>query len=54
MNTHWLGQVLNFHTAYYDDSGDLQGVREGEGGEGPKADLQAMYTNYLRGCVHGK
>jgi len=29
----------------------LQGVKEGEGGDAPSADLPAMYTNYLRGCV---
>ena len=33
-----------------DDSGDLQGVKEGEGGDAPSADLPAMYMNYLRGC----
>ena len=39
--------VLNFHTAFYDESGDLAGVKDGREGQ-PVADLGAMYWNYMR------
>ena len=40
--------IFNFHTAFYDESGDLAGVKDGQEGQ-PVADLRAMYKNYMTG-----
>eukprot|EP01047_Picozoa_sp_COSAG01_P020370 COSAG01_NODE_1158_length_11469_cov_101.645646_5_plen_639_part_00 len=42
--------VLNFHTAYYNDSGDLVGVKTG-GSKVGRADYWALYSNYARGWM---
>jgi hypothetical protein len=42
--------VLNFHTAFYDESGDLKGVRDGSEGT-PEADVSALYRNYAKGWM---
>ena len=42
---------LNMHTAYWDKSGELRGVTQGGAGQGPVADLEAMYRHYARGWM---
>eukprot|EP01047_Picozoa_sp_COSAG01_P009834 COSAG01_NODE_410_length_17384_cov_20.323691_1_plen_975_part_00 len=42
--------VLNFHTAFYDECGDLRGVRDGPDGH-QEADLAVMYRNYAQGWM---
>jgi hypothetical protein len=42
--------VLNMHTAFYDSSGDLQGLNAGGGAVG-KPDYKLLYSNYLRGWM---
>eukprot|EP01043_Picozoa_sp_COSAG02_P015134 COSAG02_NODE_637_length_19192_cov_12.648405_9_plen_621_part_00 len=39
--------IFNFHTAFYDATGDLAGVKDGPEGQ-PVADLPRMYINYLK------
>jgi hypothetical protein len=39
--------VFNFHTAYYDEAGDLRGTKVGGSGQG-SADLKALYINYCK------
>jgi hypothetical protein len=41
---------LNLHTAWYDDSGDLQGVKSG-GEDSGNADIKALYLNYAKGWM---
>ena len=45
--------ILNFHTAYYDDSGGLCGVKVATGGQkqASTADLSALYLNYAKGWM---
>lgn len=45
-----LDVVMNFHTAYYDASGDLKGVKT-TGADAGKADLKALYLNYCKGWM---
>lgn len=40
--------IFNYHTAFYDGTGDLAGVKDGPEGQ-PVADLRAMYWNYMKG-----
>jgi hypothetical protein len=42
--------ILNFHTAYYNDSGDLVGVKSSGGGSG-KPDYLALYSHYAQGWM---
>lgn len=42
--------LLNMHTAYYDTSGDLQGLRT-VGKDVGKPDYKALYSNYARGWM---
>ena len=49
-----LDIVLNLHTAYYDNAGELVGVASTSGiwyilGCGTGADLRRTYANYIRG-----
>ena len=43
--------VLNFHTAFYDESGDLVGVKT-SGRRTSKADFKKLYYNYATGCEY--
>ena len=42
--------MLNLHTAYYNESGDLIGVKT-SGRDAGKADLKRMYWNYATGWM---
>lgn len=42
--------ILNFHTAYYNESGDLVGIKT-SGGKTGEADLKALYWNYAKGWM---
>ena len=39
--------ILNMHTAWYDESGDLQGVKSG-GERNGTPDYKGLYLNYVR------